>query len=610
MDRWRASKTPNGISPSSKYRRSSSAALLLALATSSESARAAGGGPEINPYECLGRYEAATGNRTMSEVRGELVKRSEPPFDPDDAPGARAVKLCVIALLKSRLGDADASRYYDWAIREAPEEPGFEMFAGNYYAGFRGARRPVLELAERHYYRALAALDALRATDRFRDYHAVVEQWVRKRLLVLYQEDGQPLLPWKAYPHHESGLAAPGVSASSQLSVSRDTRDFFANNEMRVLTGEANFAESDLRVGKPLTARQIWNLVRAPLRYRTKNRVRLRHNFVGAVDLIHDYSHAQESQITNFYKPDETFTDFTSQELGVGYERVVPLYPLFDVRLEGSFRRVSRKGAIEFLPDKQESFNLYEAKPSVSRFLGSDKVTVDGVYALLDIADVVGGIPDERLRKEYIRAVKVQYALYSPLVLPTFEGGDLHAYRTPTRGLYFYGGFAQDDQLYGVRTVTRRDYYAGARFEGPGAYDLTLQGTLYTSRTTYADPNELHPVVRVDPAQSASSYRTTLVLQRRIIDPDAMPGVPAPSLGFVPDMLNLVFPITHDLAVSGRRDYENFRAGTEVWLKLFGTGIGGTAVLMTLGYDYQYFYRIVKSVHMAHAHLRVGWGDL
>jgi hypothetical protein len=47
-----------------------------------------------------------------------------------------------------------------------------------------------------------------------------------------------------------------------------------------------------------------------------------------------------------------------------------------------------------------------------------------------------------------------------------------------------------------------------------------------------------------------------------------------------------------------------------VWAKVFGTGIGGTAVLMTAGYDYQYFYKIQKSMHMAHAALRIGWGDL
>ena len=270
---------------------------------------------------------------------------------------------------------------------------------------------------------------------------------------------------------------------------------------------------------------------------------------------------------------------------------------------------MTRRGAIEFLPNKEEKFNLFEAKPSVSRFLGSDKLTLDGVYALLNVTDVVGGIPEERLRKEYIRAVRLEYALYSPLVLPTVEGGELTTYRTPTRGFYFYGGFMQDDQVYGVRTVTRRDAYLGTRFEGPGAYDLTLQGTLYTSRTTYVEPNDLVPVVRVDPAHrpraTAPRWWCSAVLSiptRRLVYPrprglcsgHGEPGVPRDAR---PGAL-------------GAQGLRELSGGREGWLKLFGTGIGGTALLMTVGYDYQYFYRIVKSVHMAHASLRIGWGDL
>ncbi|HEX9294845.1 MAG TPA: hypothetical protein VF881_03395, partial [Polyangiaceae bacterium] len=236
-------------------------------------------GPEINPYECLGRYEAATAHRNIAQIKGELSKRVDPPFEPDEPRSVRAMKLCVIALLKARVGDADASDYYEGALRENPDEPGYEMFAGNYYSGFRGARRPVLERAEQHYYRALEKLDALRRRDAFRDYHGIVEDWVRRQLLLLYQEDGQPLLPWKAYPQHGSGLDAPGLSVSAQLSVSQDTRDFYGNNEMRAFTQEADFAASDLRA-RSISRKQVWYLVRAPLRYRIRDWARIRHNFI------------------------------------------------------------------------------------------------------------------------------------------------------------------------------------------------------------------------------------------------------------------------------------------------------------------------------------------
>jgi hypothetical protein len=582
-------------------------ALGLGLATRDAGASPNEAGPELNPFECLGRYESATRARSISEMRAELSKRLDPIYESGEPPTVRAMKFCVVALLKSRLGDSDAGAYYERAARENPVEPGYELFFGSYYSGFRGAHRPVLELAEAHYYRALEKLESLKRDGLYREYHAVVEEWVRKRLLVLYQEDGQPLLPWKAYPQHSSGLFAPGLSASSQLSVSQDTRDFYWHDEMRSFTQEANFVSSDLRA-RTITPLQAFNIARAPIRYRIQDRVRLRQTFLGAFDFIHEYSRANEAQITSYYlsPPGDNLplNDVTVHQLGGGYNRVFPLYPLFDLRIEGSIQRVQRRGAVEFLPDREEDFNLYELKPSLSHFLGPDKVTIDGTYVLLDLADAIGGVTDERQRKEIVRAVRIEYALYRPFVYP-FEDT-----RTATRGFYLYGGAVQDDKVYGLRTVTTRDIFAAFRYEGAGPLDLTVQGTYLTARTTFVDPTQVHPTEVTDPAQTSANLRTNAVVQIRVINPDAIPGIPTSTLGFVPDMLNVVIPISHDLGLTGRKDYENIRGGIELWFKVFGTGIGGTAVLMTAGYDCQYFYRIHKTLNMAHAALRIGWGDL
>jgi hypothetical protein len=618
------------------------ALLLIASATTLVARRAEAEpppkGPEVNPYECYGRYQSATGNPRgaasgalpMSQVRVDLERRLDPPYEPDEPPTIRAMKLCVIALLKSRLGDSDAADWYEKTIEENPEEPGYELWFGNYYSGFRGAHRPVLELAEKHFYRALEKLDNLRANGRYREYHAVVEEWVHKHLLVLYQEDGQPILPWKMYKQDSSGLYAPSISVSSQFSISKDTRDFYFSNEMRTFTSEANFTESDIRSGIPqgpngtrkvLSARQVWDIARNPIRYRVEDKVRIRQNFIGAIDLIHMYEKGEKSQIRDFYwaldqdnthLPFEDYlADVTTQQLGVGYNRVLPLYPLFDARVEASVRRIERRGVVEFLPDRLEKFNLYEFKPSLSHFLSSDKVSIDGVYALLDIqASPPGGIPDEHLRTQYIRALRLEYALYSPLMIPAFLMGTERTHRTATRGWYFYGGLMEDAQDWGTRTAIKRDYYLGTRFEGPGKYDITLQGTYYTASAQFADANSPNPVVKSDPTQASSNYRTSLIVQHRIINPDAMPGVQGSTAGFAADMLNLVIPISHDLGLTGRKDYENVRGGVELWFKLFGTGIGGTAFLLTTGYDYQYYYRISKGFHMAHAAIRMGWGDL
>jgi hypothetical protein len=113
-----------------------------------------------------------------------------------------------------------------------------------------------------------------------------------------------------------------------------------------------------------------------------------------------------------------------------------------------------------------------------------------------------------------------------------------------------------------------------------------------------------------EPGLHYGSARLSLIPQVRLVDQEAIPGVPPSFLGFGLDMMNLVFPLHVDRGISGRRDFENVRAGTELWMKLFGTGIGGAAVLVTLGYDFQYFHQIGKSMHLGQAALRLGWGRL
>ena len=593
-----------------------------ALAAEPEPASTEQSEPELNPYECLGRYQAATGNRTIAQIEGELKKRLATLNEPGEPKSVKAMKLCVIAMLKSRIGDGDADDYYERAIKNDPDEPGYELWAGMYWSGFRGARSPVLELAERHYYRALEKLERLRKKKRYRPYHQIVEDWTRKRLMVLYQQDGLHLIPGKAYEQNSSGLDMPGLAASVQFGISADTREFNRrgdNNEMRVFSGERDFANSDLRaggaarpvLGRGLTDREIWDIPRAPLRRQLELRGRTRHNFIGAIDFSYLTAHSEKSQITSFYFPTgatpqeptgQSFSNFDIQELGVGAERVIPLYPLFDLKIAGGFRRVKRKGAIEFLPEREENFNLYEGRPSFSRFIGSDKLTLDLVYSLLDVTDALGGPEFDRLREKHIRAATLEYALYSPLVLPKFELGSLGSYRTPTRGWYFFGGIMQDDEAYGTRTLSKRDLFLGSRFEGPTSWDFSLQGTYGTSSMRYADPETAR--VFTDSTQEFANFRTSAYVAYRIVNPDALPGVAAL------DMLNLVFPITHDLGITGRKDYENIRAGAQIWMKLFGTPLLGPPFLITAGYDYQYFYQIQKSMHLFQVNLRMGWGEL
>lgn len=604
-------------------------------------------GPELNPFECYGRYQYATENRTVAEMEHELKQRLEWLEEKGQPDTVYAIKLCVIAKLKARLGEMDAWDYYERSLNADPVEPGLELWAAQYWTMHRGARRQVVEPGEQHYYAALRKLAAIKKAGRWKEYHTVVEDWVRHDLTVLYQMDGQPIAPWKAYPQTSSGLNAPGITIGSQLRFAKDTRDFFFNNEYRQFTGEMVFANTGIRQGGtppgfgggPLDARQQWDLVRAPLRLQVENKLRIRQNLLGTFDFLHAYLRQWNSQVWSFYNPTNScdknrvcdpnlpaFTDIQVQQIGLGYERVIPLYPVFDLRLAGTVQRVWRDGIVEFHPwnvaeyradgsvfdpNRRETLNLYEFKPSISRFLGVDKLTINGVWAVLDIPGGTFDAPlNEQLRRKVIRAVNFEYGLYRPLVLPTLEYGRLSTYRTPTRGLYFFGGLADDGELWGSHEVQGTDYYLGTRFEGPHWTDFTLQG-IYERTNTIVGPTDGRggPITSY-PGQAFSSFRSVFVLQYRVRSYDTFPGMPPSHGGFGSDMLNLVFPVFWDLSTSGPNTYENVRAGGQIWTKLIGEGIGGTTFLITAGVDYQYFYRIQKGLVMGQLAIRMGWGDL
>jgi hypothetical protein len=609
------------------------AALLSLVVLRPADARAADAipqGADINPFACLGRWEIHTKDRSVAQMEKDLERLLDPLFQPEDPRTIRALKACVVGMLKSRLGHSDARKYYLMALEENPKEPGYELWAGNYWSGFRGARRPVVELAERHYYAALDKLEQLKQKRQWHPWHDVVEEWVRKRLLVLYQEDGMPLLPWKAYPQSSSGLDAPGVSAGAMFGVSKDTRPFNRrgdNNEMRVFTGEANFADSDLRAGgapRPigpngdpitgLTDLEIWEIARAPLRWEFDGKVRVRQRHFGALDVRFFDANAYESQIISGYYPTQNpttgerphFGDVHVREYSLGYERVFPLYPLVDFRLAGSASLGERKGVVEFLTEKQETYKLYQLMPAISRFISSDKVTLEATWAKMVMDEQGTGPTVDRLREKVIRAVELEYAFYSPMVLPRVGMASLRPYRTPTRGIYLFAGAMQDDEVYGSHTTTKQDFYGGFQFRGPGKFDYTLQGTYLTAGSQFADPN--NGQVYTEAGQSFTGWRTSTYLETRLIDSDALPGLNGDVLA--PDMWTLVFPISHDLALNGRDSYQNIRGGVQTWFKFFGTGFGGPAFLLTAGYDYQYFYKIEKSMHLVSANIRMGWGEL
>jgi len=586
---------------------------LLGVAPVAHAAPVAG--PEINPFACQGDADAAQDDRSIGQVQDELKKKLDPPFEPTDEPTVRAKKLCVIARLKARVGSSDAREYFDRAVETNPDEPGYDMFLGEYYAGARGAKGQVVELAEKFLYRALEKLDALKASGRYRDFHAIVEDHVRKDLLVLYQTDGVPLLPWKAFRQHPSGYMAPGVAVSEQFYLSRDTRSELGGNDAGGFTAEIGLYKTrspkNIEFTDPKAFKHAkYVIARQPLRIDSETQVNIRQNYLGEVSLLYGALHAYKAAITTFGNPDG-LNDIDVKQFGVEYKRVIPLYPLLDLKLQAKVTEVKRIGVVEYLPDCEQDFPVYEFKPAISRFISSDKLTVSGTFVYMGIKPIAcnGNNPADpvNVRGRSITAANIEYAIYSPLLLPSVGLASLRPYRTPTRGLYLNAGYVNDNEIFGDHRVINETFFAGARLEGPGAYDIGITEIFNQAHGTQvaSDGSEVP-----NPDISGKMLRSSLTISRRLINPDETPGVPNAWGPFANHALNWVFPFSFDKSVAGVNYYENVRGGTQFWWQVFGTGLWGSTLLTTVGYDFEYFYRINKPAHNVFLTARLGWRDL
>jgi hypothetical protein len=408
---------------------------------------------------------------------------------------------------------------------------------------------------------------------------------------------------------------------------------------------------------------QLYAIARTPLRVRGEVRARIRQNAIGAVDISVATETMKNGQITSYYLPpgdtrsdhggttpsspawryeqqrhQEGLTSFGNVNLfeaGVGYERVFPLFPIMDFKLKGGLKYFDRQGVVEFLEFEHEKFLGYEARPSFSRFMGPDKLTLDLVWVYLNVTDVPFGVPSERQRGKYIKAANLEYAIYRPFVLPSVKNGTLTMARTPTRGWYWNLGGADDRDVYGTRSVIRQDAYLGTRYEGAGNWDFQLQGTYSTSDIRAEDLSAGGAGPVTGQPMKSTSVRGSGYVQYRVINPDAIPGVNGKVIA--PDMVHAVIPFSVDKGLSGSCDnhvrneltgettnlsspwigygtaadcykmYENVRVGAELWTKFYGTGFLGPAFLSTVGYDYQYFWTLHKAVHNVHMSIRMGW---
>lgn len=548
---------------------------------------------QVPGFVCLGESEALLRGTSIVEIRFERDKRLRWLAQGKVPPARRAHTHCVVAELMRRLGDVRAEHHYERAIALNSNDPAYELWYTRYLNGSRGAGAALAEGTQAHAFLALDKLEGFHGITQTGSTDDVARAWTQRHLLTLTQEDGLPLLPWNAFPYRRRHRLWPQLSVAALGSLTRDTNDFWDFADTRKLTTEAQLA-ADRTEDKTLTRAALEEVLRAPVRYEGLARVRLRQSWIGTLDGHYRRMRLWDSQIVSFADVNER-TDVDIEEVGVTWRRTLDLYPAFDLTLDAGYARQNRVGVVETLPDELETLNVYVVSPTISRFVGPDKISLGGTYVYFDIPERPEPAIDQSQRQRVIRAGFIDYALYRPLRLPQVQYGTFAARRTSTRGLHFFATAMHDQERFGSSVIDREAYSFGSTLKGIEGYDVGLIG-MYVSNSSELD--------RVNQPQLGNSqFRTTVRMMKRLVDEDVVPGLPNSPL----TSLNLSAFVRHDAALSGPVDYESVRGTLELWGKFVGLRVRGTSFLVTVSGSYQYFYQLDQGLVLGQLMLRMGW---
>ncbi|HMG21171.1 MAG TPA: hypothetical protein VK607_07650, partial [Kofleriaceae bacterium] len=353
-----------------------------------------------DPFACVGEAQAFVMEHDADEIRAERDRWLDH-RGPEDTAALAARRSCFVAELMRSIGDGSAVAFYRRAIA-ASGEPGYELRLADYLRNIRGPGAPLIEQAEPHYAAALAGVRVRSAAPGIVD--RTIEEWAMRGLMLTYQQDGLPVLPWRRFPYHRPTSSSPGAAVMAGGRIAFDTNDTPVDlasppvaDDARRFTTEAMFAASAYRKSQPLRDDELQAIARAPRRIEWMVRGRIRASPVGAVDVWYRQCEIHDGEITSYTQPKQ-FNDVGVSELGTAFTRALDLYPAFDVLLAGDYRRVHRVGVIERFPDQAQDLDQVTARTAVVRFLGPDKLSLAGSYTLLRIPDASGGVIADRAR--------------------------------------------------------------------------------------------------------------------------------------------------------------------------------------------------------------------
>lgn len=526
----------------------------------------------MDPFSCLGEAKALGKEMSTREIRTEIDNRIKALKRKD------ARSLCVIAELMKRVGDYKAEDFYRKAIEADKTEPAYELFYADYLRNFRGALHPLFPEAEEHYFKALKKLKKLKLTNNWKKFDRETKRQIERGLTTLYQEDGFPI-DWKlsTIDLEEFLERPPFVFFSTINKYAKSATDFDEVDDVRDFTSESLFSSSQMRLNRTLTNDELKAIIRTKEQFETLNRFRFRYRHWPVFDIFYKYREIDNAQITNFNEPNK-FNDVNLNEYGIALERPFNFSPDFDLFLRGIYKRTEREGIIEFLPDKKEDINHYEAKAAISRFFGPNKANLEFTYVFQDIDQDISNPPK---RERQIFGSTLTYQIFTQKVYKQlFE----------PRGVDLFGGIVVDKEEFGGTMVKKNDYFIGGAIKGlpfikKNAFDITIQPTVFSYE------------VDDDKSRDNSQYRTNVTMLYRIKDEEETKK----------SFVHLVIPFRHDIAINGPEDFENFKVGIGLNTKIISTEIRRTTFLVSARYDYQRFYKLDKNVNLFSFNVSMGF---
>ncbi len=329
------------------------------------------------------------------------------------------------------------------------------------------------------------------------------------------------------------------------------TSDFGNVDDTRSFTSEALFSMSEERLGRSLTRDELKAIIRVSDQFETLNRIRFCSKY-GSIDMFYRYQKINGAQITDFYDPTE-LNDVELNEYGIALE--TPLHFLSDFSLRGTYKRIERKGVVEYEPYAEENINQFEGIAVFPQFLGSKKTNLEFKYVFQDIDPTPSG-STKRERKIFSTKL-TQYTDF-----PSFakEGSKVSC------------GVAYDKESYGDVDIIKSDLFFGTSVRGinDGAFDVNFNPTFFICEVKGKD------------SRDNLQFRTDLSLLYRLLNEEKK-------------SLHLKLPFRYDFPLHGICEFENFRAGFELGGDLFYNDV---TFSVSTGYAYQYFFDLQEGLNL------------